>query len=155
MLFGILLSLEALVAVGLVLVILLQRSEGGALGIGGGGGGFMTARGAGNLLTRTTGILATLFFLLAITLTILGNLDRKQISVSDKINLNGAISKPLAKTTVPSQPVAPSSAPSPLQNLTLPGALPASGPSSGKASTAPLGGLAPASAPQPASNRKP
>ena len=56
-------------------VILLQRSEGGALGIGGGGGGggFMSSRGTGNLLTRVTAILATLFFLTSISLTILGN----------------------------------------------------------------------------------
>lgn len=151
MLFGILLTLEALVAVGLVLVILLQRSEGGALGIGGGGGGFMTARGAGNLLTRTTGILATLFFLLAIGLTILGNIDRGHTSVASKINLTGAPTTPLAKTPLPAQPIAPAGAPSPLQNLTLPGNPPASG----KASADPLANLAPASAPQPASNRKP
>ncbi|MBS0295932.1 MAG: preprotein translocase subunit SecG [Proteobacteria bacterium] len=151
MLFGILLTLEALVAVGLVLVILLQRSEGGALGIGGGGGGFMTARGAGNLLTRTTGILATLFFLLAITLTILGNIDRGHTSVASKINLTGGTSQPAAKPGLPIQTTAPSSNPSPLQNLTLPGNPPASG----KASTDPLAGLAPASAPQPTSNRKP
>jgi len=54
---------------------LLQRSEGGALGIGGGGGsgGFMTSRGSGNVMTRITAILATLFFLTSIILTILGN----------------------------------------------------------------------------------
>lgn len=56
-------------------VILLQRSEGGALGIGGGGGsgGFMSSRGSGNVMTRITAILATLFFLTSIILTILGN----------------------------------------------------------------------------------
>ena len=55
-------------------VILLQRSEGGALGIGGGGGsGGFTSRGSGNVMTRITAILATLFFLTSITLTILGN----------------------------------------------------------------------------------
>ena len=60
-----------LIVLALIAVILLQRSEGGALGIGGGGGGFMTARGSANLLTRTTAILATLFFATAIGLTIL------------------------------------------------------------------------------------
>ncbi|WIJ23589.1 preprotein translocase subunit SecG [Devosia sp. RR2S18] len=66
-----------LIVLALIAVILLQRSEGGALGIGGGGGGgLMTARGSANLLTRTTAILATLFFATAIGLTILSELDR-------------------------------------------------------------------------------
>ncbi|GLQ09431.1 hypothetical protein GCM10007913_13630 [Devosia yakushimensis] len=65
-----------LIVLALIAVILLQRSEGGALGIGGGSGGFMTARGSANLLTRTTAILATLFFATAIGLTILSELDR-------------------------------------------------------------------------------
>lgn len=66
-----------LIVLALITVILLQRSEGGALGIGGGGGGgFMTARGSANLLTRTTAILATLFFATAIGLTILSEFDR-------------------------------------------------------------------------------
>ena len=65
-----------LIVLALIAVILLQRSEGGGLGIGGGGGGFMTARGSANLLTRTTAILAALFFATAIGLTILSELDR-------------------------------------------------------------------------------
>ncbi|MBW7945781.1 MAG: preprotein translocase subunit SecG, partial [Sphingomonadaceae bacterium] len=55
------LVVHSLIAIALVAVILLQRSEGGALGIGGGPGGLLTARGAGNLLTKSTGILAPLF----------------------------------------------------------------------------------------------
>ncbi len=51
----VLLSIHLIVALALVVTILLQRSEGGALGIGGGAGGMMTARGAGDLLTKTTG----------------------------------------------------------------------------------------------------
>jgi preprotein translocase subunit SecG len=54
----IILILHLMVAVALVGLVLVQRSEGGALGIGGGGGGFMTGRGAANLLTRMTAILA-------------------------------------------------------------------------------------------------
>ena len=64
-----------LIALTLVGVILLQRSEGGALGIGGGGGGagggMMSSRGAANLLTRATGILAACFIATSITLAIL------------------------------------------------------------------------------------
>jgi preprotein translocase subunit SecG len=71
-----------LIVLALIAVILLQRSEGGALGIGGGGGGgLMTARGSANLLTRTTAILATLFFATAIGLTILSELDRTTSSI--------------------------------------------------------------------------
>ncbi|SDD64143.1 MULTISPECIES: preprotein translocase subunit SecG [Kordiimonas] len=57
----VLLSIHLIVALAMVVAILLQRSEGGALGIGGGQGGMMTARGAGDLLTRTTKWLAIVF----------------------------------------------------------------------------------------------
>jgi preprotein translocase subunit SecG len=69
---AVVLVLHLMIALGLVCVVLLQRSEGGALGIGGGGsGGFMTGRGTANLLTRVTAALAGLFFLTSITLTLL------------------------------------------------------------------------------------
>ena len=64
----VLLLIHVMVAVALVGVILLQRSEGGALGIGGGGGGFMTGRSAGNALTKTTAILAACFFATSLVL---------------------------------------------------------------------------------------
>lgn len=75
-----------LIVLALIAVILLQRSEGGALGIGGGGGGggFMTARGSANLLTRTTAILATLFFATAIGLTVLSELDRSTSGILER-----------------------------------------------------------------------
>ena len=69
----VLLVIHLLVAVFLVAVILLQRSEGGALdGLGGGNGAgsFLTARGTGNLLTRTTAILATIFIATSISLSL-------------------------------------------------------------------------------------
>ena len=67
-----LLVVHGLITLALVAVILLQRSEGGALGIGGGGGGgLMTARGAANLLTRSTTILAILFIGMSILLAVL------------------------------------------------------------------------------------
>ncbi|WP_298721205.1 preprotein translocase subunit SecG [uncultured Ferrovibrio sp.] len=65
-----LLVVHILLALALIGVILMQRSEGGALGIGG-GGGFMTARGQANLLTRSTAILAALFIATSILLAIL------------------------------------------------------------------------------------
>ncbi|MFC4347650.1 preprotein translocase subunit SecG [Kordiimonas lipolytica] len=57
----VLLSIHLIVAIAMVVAILLQRSEGGALGIGGSQGGMMTARGAGDLLTKTTKWLAIVF----------------------------------------------------------------------------------------------
>ncbi|MCP8882263.1 preprotein translocase subunit SecG [Devosia sp. XJ19-1] len=79
---NVLLVAYLLIVLALIVVILIQRSEGGALGIGGGGGGgMMTARGSANLLTRTTAILATLFFASAIGLTILNELDRGTSSI--------------------------------------------------------------------------
>lgn len=81
---NVLLVAYLLIVLALIVVILLQRSEGGALGIGGGGGGgMMTARGSANLLTRTTAILATLFFALAIGLTVINELDRGSTSILD------------------------------------------------------------------------
>lgn len=101
MLLNILLVIQIVICVALVGVILLQRSEGGALGMGGGGGGgFMTARGAGNLLTRTTAVLATLFFIVSFGLTILGNTQRSSSSVTDRIDINAA-------PTAPATPAAP------------------------------------------------
>ncbi len=81
---NVLLVAYLLIVLALIVVILLQRSEGGALGIGGGGGGgLMTARGSANLLTRTTAILAVLFFASAIGLTILNEIDRGTSSILD------------------------------------------------------------------------
>jgi len=70
-----------LIVLALIAVILLQRSEGGGLGMGGNAGGLMTVRGSANLLTRTTAILAALFFATAIGLTVITGLDRPAQSI--------------------------------------------------------------------------
>ena len=80
----ILLTIHIMIAVALVGVVLLQRSEGGALGIGG-GGGFMTARGTANLLTRITTFLAAAFFLTSIGLAILAGNGRQSTSIVDEV----------------------------------------------------------------------
>jgi preprotein translocase subunit SecG len=64
----------------LIGVVLLQRSEGGGLGIGG-GGGFMTSRGTANVLTRATAILAGLFFLTSLGLSMLAGANRAPTSI--------------------------------------------------------------------------
>ncbi len=76
---NILLIIHLLIALALIGMVLLQRSEGGGLGIGGGGGGgggmggFMTGRGTANLLTRVTAVLAALFMISSLGLTIFLN----------------------------------------------------------------------------------
>ena len=67
-----LIVLHLLIVLALIGVVMLQRSEGGALGIGGGGGGgFMSNRGTANVLTRATALLATGFFITSLLLSIL------------------------------------------------------------------------------------
>jgi len=74
--------IHLMVVLGLIGVVLLQRSEGGGLGIGGGGGsGFMTSRGTGNLLTKTTAGLAAVFFVTSLILSILAGYNRKPASI--------------------------------------------------------------------------
>ncbi|PCJ71245.1 MAG: preprotein translocase subunit SecG [Rhodobiaceae bacterium] len=79
----ILLVIHLMIAVTLVATILLQRSEGGALGIGGGGGGLVSNRAAGNALTRSSGILAAMFFMTSIGLTLLAREDSRNQSILD------------------------------------------------------------------------
>ena len=80
----ILLIVHLVIAIALVGVILLQRSEGGALGIGGGGGGMMSARGAANLLTRLTTGLAVAFLATSMTLAILASNRDSDQSILDE-----------------------------------------------------------------------
>ena len=98
----ILLTLHILIAVGLVGVVLLQRNEGGGLGIGGSSsGGFMTARSTANLLTRTTAVLAACFFATSIGLAIIAGAGSKQTSIVDEV-VNSSSELP-----VPSSPQVP------------------------------------------------
>ena len=82
------LTIHILIALGLVGSVLLQRSEGGGLGIGGGGGGgggFMTARGTANLMTRVTAVLAACFFATSIILAIMAGAGTKSVSIVDEV----------------------------------------------------------------------
>ncbi|MFN3931549.1 MAG: preprotein translocase subunit SecG [Brevundimonas sp.] len=106
MLQTILLVAMILISVALAGVILLQRSEGGALGMGGGPSGFMTARGAGNLLTVTTWWLAGAFFACAIGLTIVGNISRSNQSIVDPDAVGALATPPAGAATAPADPAA-------------------------------------------------
>ena len=76
--------IHLMVVVALVAVVLLQRSEGGGLGIGG-GSGFMTSRGTANILTRATAILAAIFFITSIGLTVIARLNETSGSILDRV----------------------------------------------------------------------
>ncbi|MDE2577855.1 MAG: preprotein translocase subunit SecG [Hyphomicrobiales bacterium] len=96
----VLIVIHLLVVVALIVVVLLQRSEGGALGIGGGGvGGFFTGRGQSNALTRATAILATIFFLTSIALTVAASLNRSGKSIFE--NFQPAATAPAKPGEVP------------------------------------------------------
>lgn len=99
-----LLVVHGLITLALVAVILLQRSEGGALGIGGGGGGgLMTARGAANLLTRSTTILAGLFIAMSILLAVLAAGTNKARVIDPAVAAK--TSAPASTPAAPAQPL--------------------------------------------------
>jgi preprotein translocase subunit SecG len=122
MLLGILLTIHILVCIALTGVVLLQRSEGGALGMGGGPAGFMTARGAGDLLTRTTWILFTAFLVLSVALTLISGRMRGSDSLAaqlkaQKIDPNQLNLPPAPSTNTAPAPTGPTpneAAPAPL-----------------------------------------
>ena len=121
MLIGLLLAAQIVVSVILIAVVLLQRSEGGGFVGGGSPSGMMSVRGAGDLLTRTTWILAALFFSISLLLTILTGREKGSASVVDRLKIDAVSpaalqqqkqSEPPAGATVPS---AAQGAPAPLQ----------------------------------------
>jgi preprotein translocase subunit SecG len=92
--------IHLMVVVALIAVVLLQRSEGGALGIGGGGNAFMSVRGQGNILTKATAILAFAFFVTSIGLTILNRVQAPPSSILDQVPAVVAPVSPSADGTV-------------------------------------------------------
>lgn len=93
--------IHLMIVAALIGVVLLQRSEGGGLGMGsGGGGGFMTGRGTANLLTRTTAFLAVGFFITSLFLSWLAGLDRQPASI-----LDAAPSAPSSQPGSPAPPI--------------------------------------------------
>ena len=114
MLQAILLVVLIFVCAALVGVILLQRSEGGALGMGGGPSGFMSTRGVGDLLTRTTSILAGVFFVLCLALTLIIGRAHKGDAVVDRMKIQGLDPAALAARQAAQQPAAPTNATTPV-----------------------------------------
>ena len=97
--FTFLLILQTLVAASLVLVILLQRSEGGGLGVGGSSSGFMTARGAADFLTRATSVLGAAFIALSILLAAIAG------GTAESHTIDTSLARPISPTApAPGQP---------------------------------------------------
>jgi preprotein translocase subunit SecG len=103
MLLGLLLSLNILVCLALIAVVLLQRSEGGALGSGS-PTGLITTRGAGDLLTRTTWILFGLFLAISLALTLIGGRERSSQAIIDRLKLQSVDPNSLRAPTAPPPP---------------------------------------------------
>ncbi len=105
-----LLVIHVLIAIALVGVVMLQKSEGGALGMGGGGmSGFMTGRSTANLLTRVTAVLAAAFMTTSVLLVVMHNRERAPRSIIEQ----GAPAAPVAPVapapqTPPAEPAQPS-----------------------------------------------
>ena len=113
--FAFLLIVQSLIALALITVILMQRSEGGGLGVGGSSSGFMTARGAADFLTRSTSVLGGMFIVLSIVMAAIAGATREPVKIDTS----------LAGKTAPAQqaqPVQPAPAPAtaPDQNQQVP-----------------------------------
>jgi preprotein translocase subunit SecG len=91
---NIVLTLNIILAILLVIVVLLQKSDGGALGIGASQESFISSRSAGNFLTKTTAIIATLFIITSVSLTIISNEGKSSLSVLEKIEEKQDSSEP-------------------------------------------------------------
>jgi len=91
---NIILTLNIILAIILVLIILLQKSEGGALGIGVSQDSFISSRSAGSFLTKATAIIATLFIITSISLTIMSKEEFASSSVLETIEEERDSSEP-------------------------------------------------------------
>ena len=114
--FAFLLIVQALVAISLIGVILMQRSEGGGLGVGGSSSGFMTARGAADFLTRATSILGGVFIVLSIVMAAIAGATR----TPTKIDTSLANTAAPVQQTQPVQPIQPAPTSNQQQNQGAP-----------------------------------
>ncbi|TAJ73276.1 MAG: preprotein translocase subunit SecG [Phenylobacterium sp.] len=117
MLLNLLLVIEVIVAFFLVVVVLLQRSEGGGL-VSGGTNSLVSVRGAGDLLTRITWILGSIFFILGLLLTIVSGRERGAASVVDRMKVNAV--NPAELNRAPPEPPAGTAQPGPAGSAPAP-----------------------------------
>jgi preprotein translocase subunit SecG len=103
--FAFLLIVQTLIAVALIAVILMQRSEGGGLGVGGSSSGFMTARGAADFLTRSTSVLGGLFIVLSIVMAAIAGATHQPTKIDTSLaNSTAPIQQPQSAPPVQQQP---------------------------------------------------
>jgi preprotein translocase subunit SecG len=115
--FAFLLIVQAVIAIALCGVILMQRSEGGGLGVGGSSSGFMTARGAADFLTRSTAILGGLFIVLSIVMAAIAGATRQPVKIDTSL---AGTAVPLQQRNAQPQQQAPAPAANPQQNEQAP-----------------------------------
>ena len=108
--FAFLLIVQTLIAVSLIGTILMQRSEGGGLGVGGSSSGFMTARGAADFLTRSTAVLGGMFIVLSIVMAAYAGASRKPTKIDTSL-ANTAAPFEQPKTAPAQKPVGPAGTP--------------------------------------------
>ena len=107
--FAFLLIVQSLVAISLIGTILMQRSEGGGLGVGGSSSGFMTARGAADFLTRSTAVLGALFIVLSIVMAAIAGATREPAKIDT--SLAGKLAPAQQQQSQPTQPAPAQPAP--------------------------------------------
>jgi preprotein translocase subunit SecG len=160
---------QVFLAIGLIGVVLLQRSEGGGLGIGssGGAGSFMSVRGTANFLTRVTAILAALFMITCLTLALLAKPNTAPKSIFDGSAPGSAIPAPVAPAPATTVPPASEQLPVPGEGVTTtpplavtppvapPPAAEAPAPVTAPAATAPAAAAPETKAAAPAAKAKP
>ena len=117
--FAFLLIVQALIAISLITVILMQRSEGGCLGVGGSSSGFMTARGAADFLTRSTSVLGGLFIVLSIVMAAIAGATRTPAKIDTSLAGKLATSQQQQQQPQPAQ-TQPAPATAPTQNQQAP-----------------------------------
>ena len=115
--FAFLLIVQTLIAIALISVILMQRSEGGGLGVGGSSSGFMTARGAADFLTRSTSVLGGLFIVLSIVMAAIAGATRTPTKVDTSL---ANVATPLERSQPRQQQPTPNPATAPQQNQQAP-----------------------------------
>jgi preprotein translocase subunit SecG len=111
--FAFLLIVQSVVALALITVILMQRSEGGGLGVGGSSSGFMTARGAADFLTRSTSILGTIFVTLSIVMAAVAGASREPAEIDTTLS---NLAAPVGNSAAPAQPATNQPEPAPAQD---------------------------------------
>src|SRR3954465_98224 len=118
--FAFLLIVQSLVALSLITVILMQRSEGGGLGVGGSSSGFMTARGAADFLTRATSVLGGTFIILSIVMAAIAGATREPVKIDTSLaGKTGAPVENAQPVPGPAQPAQPAQQ-APQQNEAAP-----------------------------------